>query len=252
MKKRVLFSAALLVIALQLTTGCNDVRGKLQSAFGASDSAQVATADEPHPEDIPESARKLVNKNFIDDYKNYTIRLKDITDEVNYGHKTMPEERDVDIIVIHSSYHAAKDTFNTQGVINQFKRYDVAAHYLISRDGTVYQMVKEKDIAWQAGKSALPGTDRTNLNSTSIGIEVMSTKHNGPTKTQYEALTALVNSIRSRHDIKYLVRHADIAPTRRDDPWGFDWANFVRLVEGTGGGGFTYFTTKVKNIDSFK
>lgn len=266
MKKRILFSTILLAGAMQLTAGCNDAGSKVMPALSpvsneaAAESTEVAangeaniakTADD-EPEDLPESALKLVGENFIDNYKDYALRTKDITAQVNYGHKKSEEKRDVDIIIIHSSYHAAKDTFNTQGVINQFKHYNVAPHYLISRDGTVYQMVKENDIAWQAGKSQIPGTNRTNLNGTSIGIEVMSTKHNGPTKAQYEALTALVNGIRQRHDIKYLLRHGDIAPTRRDDPWGFDWTNFVKIVKATGGGGFQYFTGKLKNIATFK
>lgn len=266
MKKTVYLKTLALGTALLLTTGCANAKQRVETAV-TEIASELPTEDvteqdiddtEQADEDIkttdvdPEGAKKLVGEGFVENFKDYKITTKDITAQVNYGHKKMTEKRDVDIIVIHSSYHAAKDTFNTQGVINQFKRYDVAPHYLISRDGTVWQMVKENDVAWQAGKSQIPGTNRTSLNGTSIGIEVMSTKHNAPTKAQYEALTALVAGIRERHNIKYLLRHADIAPTRRDDPWGFDWVNWVSLVKATSGDGLVYFTSKVKNIDSFK
>lgn len=266
MKKTVYIKSLTLGLSMLLTTGCANAKQHVASAV-AEISNEIAAEETPQQDygdteqtdedvtptgELPESAKKLVGEDFIASFKDYEIKEKDITAQVSYGHKKMEEKRDVDIIIIHSSYHAAKDTFNTQGVINQFKRYNVAPHYLISRDGTVWKMVEENDVAWQAGKSQIPGTNRTGLNNTSIGIEVMSTKHNAPTKAQYEALTALVAGIRERHHIKYLLRHADIAPTRRDDPWGFDWINWVELVKATSGDGFVYFTTKVKNIASFK
>ena len=169
-----------------------------------------------------------------------TLKIEDITAKVPYGHRLANRTADdVDIIVIHSNYHEpsfkngvnSADTFSTKGCIAQFKYYDVAPHYMVCRDASILRMVKEKDVAWQAGKSSLPGTNRTMLNPTSIGIEVVSTKTNGPTKAQYAALLALVKDICSRYNIHYVVRHADIAPTRRDDPWGFDWNWFADQIQ---------------------
>lgn len=165
-----------------------------------------------------------------------SLVIKDITAEVPYGHRTAERTaQDIDIIVIHSNYHVPSfcppaDTFSTEGCIAQFRYYDTAAHYMVCRDATVLRMVREKDIAWQAGRSRLPGTNRTSLNVTSLGIEVVSTKTNGPTAAQYRALVALVRDICSRYDIHYIVRHADIAPGRRDDPWGFDWQWFADQI----------------------
>ncbi|MBO3809731.1 MAG: N-acetylmuramoyl-L-alanine amidase [Candidatus Brockarchaeota archaeon] len=52
-----------------------------------------------------------------------------------------------------------------QAAINWFKdpRAKASSHYIVAYDGTVYQMVKEKDIAWHAGNWA--------YNEHSIGIE---------------------------------------------------------------------------------
>ena len=154
------------------------------------------------------------------------IEMKDITNEVSYGHN--PEARpDVDVVVLHSSYHAnSPDTFSVKGVLGQFRFYDVASHYLIARDGLILRLVSEDQVAWHAGRSALPTTNRTGLNATSIGIETICSKWNGPTEEQYTALAGLVNDICERYEINYIVSHEDIAPTRRSDPWCFNWNRF--------------------------
>lgn len=161
-----------------------------------------------------------------------TLPMTDITEQTDYGHQT---ERTIDIIVVHSNYYVGRDSFSTKGCIDQFRAYDVAPHYLIERDGHILKMVDEKDIAWHAGKSQLPGTERTYLNNTSIGIELINTMSQGPTQEQTESLLLLVNDIRSRRNIKYLMRHSDIAPDRKTDPWCFDWTSFCKRVRETSG-----------------
>ena len=49
----------------------------------------------------------------------------------------------------------------------------VSAHYLIARDGTVYQLVDESKRAWHGGLSYWGG--QTDLNSASLGIELDNT-----------------------------------------------------------------------------
>jgi N-acetyl-anhydromuramyl-L-alanine amidase AmpD len=101
---------------------------------------------------------------------------------------------------------------------------------VIGRDGTIYQLVEEKDNSYHAGKSSLPdGT--TNVNSCSIGIEIMTSYAESPTEEQNKALLNLVNIIKSRHSIKYVLRHSDIAPVRKTDPWNFDWESFKKRLE---------------------
>ena len=55
------------------------------------------------------------------------------------------------------------------------KRSKVSAHYLINRKGSLIRMVDENKAAWHAGKSKWKNL--TNLNSSSIGIELVNKGH---------------------------------------------------------------------------
>lgn len=124
----------------------------------------------------------------------------------------------------------------------------VSAHYVLPLPPRehrslprVYQLVDEERRAWHAGASAWKG--RTNINDTSIGIEIVNLGPDRPyaeleqllerspeataeigwtayPEEQIEALIALSRDIVERHDIHPtdVVAHSDIAPTRKVDP----------------------------------
>lgn len=100
----------------------------------------------------------------------------------------------------------------------------VSAHYLVARDGTIYQIVDERARAWHAGLSAW-GAD-TDLNSASLGIELDNDGAEPFPAVQIDALLALLDDIAARHTIpaaNYL-GHGDIAPDRKVDPSAyFPW-----------------------------
>ena len=132
--------------------------------------------------------------------------------------------RKVDTIIIHSSYCAVStDPFDVGCVIGEYKDNDVSAHYLIGRDGTVYRLVDEKNIAWHAGVAKVPD-GRTDVNSFSIGIEMINTKTDKFTSDQYSALNSLLAQLKSEYSIKYIFGHNQVAPGRKDDPWNIDWS----------------------------
>lgn len=131
--------------------------------------------------------------------------------------------RKIDTIIIHSSYDAIGDNpYDVDGLIKEYKSYGVAPHYLINREGKIYRLVEEKNIAYHAGAGQLPD-GRTNINEISIGIELMNTKDDKFTPGQYEALKKLIENLKLRYSIKYVLGHNQIAPGRKDDPWNFDW-----------------------------
>jgi N-acetyl-anhydromuramyl-L-alanine amidase AmpD len=152
---------------------------------------------------------------------------------VDFGYKSVESKREVKALIIHSTFNASfpnaqhPDTFSVDGVLQQFKQYGVAAHYLIGRDGNVYELVEPNNVAYHAGKSVLPdGT--TAVNSCSIGIEIMCTYTVGPNSAQYASLRKLIDQLDATYKFKYILGHFDIAPGRKTDPWHFVDNGFFR------------------------
>lgn len=131
--------------------------------------------------------------------------------------------RFIDTIIIHSSYDAlGDDPFSVEGLLAEYKQYGVAPHYLIDRQGNIFRLVAEKNVAYHAGQSRT-SDGRENVNNFSIGIELMNTKNEKFTDKQYDSLSNLLADIKSRLAIKYILGHNQIAPNRKTDPWNFEW-----------------------------
>ncbi|HRB67852.1 MAG TPA: N-acetylmuramoyl-L-alanine amidase [Chitinophagales bacterium] len=156
--------------------------------------------------------------------------LNIINKKVSFGFAPN-SNRKVNSVIVHSTFNnSGGEKYDIDLVLKQFSTYGVSAHYVIGRDGTIYQLVDEKDNSYHAGKSSLPdGT--TNVNSCSIGIEIMTSYTESPTEEQTKALLNLINDIKKRYSIKYVLRHSDIAPVRKTDPWNFDWDAFKKRLE---------------------
>jgi len=99
---------------------------------------------------------------------------------------------------------------------------DVSCHYFVHEDGRIVQLVQEARRAWHAGKSFWAG--ETDINSCSIGIEIVNPGHDHGyppfPKRQIAAVTALCRSILTRHPIQptRVLAHSDVAPARKQDP----------------------------------
>ena len=104
----------------------------------------------------------------------------------------------------------------------------VSAHYIIDKEGEIYHLVGEKNIAWHAGESFWDG--KAHVNNFSIGIELVNPNdgfYPFP-EEQIQACLALVVAICKDYSIpnKNVVGHLDIAFGRKTDPAGFDWTDF--------------------------
>ena len=109
----------------------------------------------------------------------------------------------------------------------------VSAHYLIGTDGVLYHLVMDRDIAWHAGESEWKG--QKFVNNFSVGIEMVNANDGKMiySESQVAKCAALVQALKYEFGIKAedVVRHADIAPGRKNDPLGFDMDAFrARLV----------------------
>lgn len=100
----------------------------------------------------------------------------------------------------------------------------VSSHYVVDEQGVIYRLVGEDKRAWHAGVSFWDG--HSDLNSSSVGIEIANTGDAPYPQAQMDAVIALSAEIVKRHGIRsfYVVGHSDIAPDRKQDPGElFDW-----------------------------
>ncbi len=134
--------------------------------------------------------------------------------------------KDIDTIVLH---HTA--TNNGAGDLAHMRnpRSEVSAHYMVDRDGKIYQLVGDSKRAWHAGKGELHGVP-TDVNGRSIGIEIV---NDGSGKTpfteaQMKSLTQLTGYLKQQYNVPMsnIVGHKDVAVPkgRKSDPApNFDW-----------------------------
>ena len=101
---------------------------------------------------------------------------------------------------------------------------EVSAHWLIHENGLTEPLVPEDRRAWHAGAGSWQGRD--DVNSRSIGIELVNPGDCPFPEPQMAALEALLGQIMARWDISpaAVIGHSDMAPGRKIDPGPrFDW-----------------------------
>ncbi|MCB1382328.1 MAG: N-acetylmuramoyl-L-alanine amidase [Notoacmeibacter sp.] len=105
---------------------------------------------------------------------------------------------------------------------------EVSSHYIVHEDGRVVQMVRESDRAWHAGASCWEG--ETDINSVSVGIEIVNSGHPAGLPAfpdaQIEAVIRLCRHIQERHNVAlhHVLAHSDVSPGRKCDPGeAFPW-----------------------------
>jgi N-acetylmuramoyl-L-alanine amidase len=125
------------------------------------------------------------------------------------------------VIIHHTAQNSCEQTLKT------FTTKDsraVSAHYVICKDGTVHHMLNDLLRAHQAGISKWGNT--TDLNSSSIGIELDNNGFESFSEAQINSLLTLLDRLKNAYSIpaSNFIGHGDIAPTRKNDPnWRFPW-----------------------------
>ena len=142
--------------------------------------------------------------------------------------KTKRKSRNIRFLVIH---YTGMQSMRASIKRLMSTKHKVSCHYLISRKGEIYQLVKDNHIAWHAGKSKWGKIK--NLNSSSIGIELENRGHQFGyqkfSKKQINLLIKLCHKLKSKYRIKnhFILGHSDIAPLRKFDPGEkFPWQKF--------------------------
>lgn len=109
-------------------------------------------------------------------------------------------------------------------------RMYASAHYMIDRNGVVYELVPLPFKAWHAGTSEWRG--KKNCNNWMVGIELIATHTSGYTDEQYLALDSLTEHLRATYNIEWdnITGHENVAPGRKQDPGElFDWSRYRLL-----------------------
>ncbi len=137
------------------------------------------------------------------------------------------------IVIHHTEQKSVQQSLHTLRTANSGG--PVSAHYLIGADGHRYQLVADERRAWHAGAGRW-GTI-TDLNSASIGIELDNDGRSPFSAAQIESLIVLLRDLTTRLNIppRQVIAHADLAPTRKQDPSRFfPWQQLAEAGFGVG------------------
>lgn len=128
---------------------------------------------------------------------------------VNFG------SRKPNFVIIH---HTAQNSLAQTITTFTLEKTQVSAHYVVSRDGKVVQMLNDMLRANHAGVGKWGNV--TDLNSCSIGIELDNNGIEPFSKAQINSLMILLAKLKTTYNIPTanFIAHADIAPKRKPDP----------------------------------
>jgi len=140
--------------------------------------------------------------------------------EDHYGIKRSSPEIDPKMIVLHwTAIPTLEDSFNAfkSSELPQFReaisgasKLNVSSHFLIDRDGTIYQLMPETIMARHV----------IGLNHTALGVEnVGGTKDTPLTEAQLDSNIWLVNYLSDKYDIQYLIGHYEYTNFEDHEFW---------------------------------
>lgn len=118
------------------------------------------------------------------------------------------------VIIHHTAQNSCEQTLRTFTL----ERTKVSAHYVICKDGTVHHMLNDYMRAWHGGVAKWG--NNTDINSSSIGIEIDNNGFEPFAPKQIESLLTLLSVLKNKYKIPEanFIGHGDIAPKRKVDP----------------------------------
>lgn len=130
--------------------------------------------------------------------------------------KPRPANTPVTLIVLHASA-GKSDAGDVSWMCSPQSK--VSYHYLVGRDGTIYELVDPKEQAWHAGDSEWQG--RKFCNAYSIGV-AWANRHDGTeplTAAQLRGMRDLLAHLLAKHPkVTAIATHAEVSPKRKTDP----------------------------------
>ncbi|WP_329455519.1 N-acetylmuramoyl-L-alanine amidase [Streptomyces sp. NBC_01497] len=148
----------------------------------------------------------------------------------NYRVADRPVDFPVEMVVI----HVTQADYATTVRLFEDPRHEAAAHYVVRQNGQVTQMIRELDVAFQAGNRW--------YNNHSVGIEHEGfvTRRKDFTDAMYATSARLTADICRRYripvDRRHIIGHVEVPGTDHTDPGRYwDWPRYMELVEAAGG-----------------
>ncbi len=142
------------------------------------------------------------------------------------------------VIIHHTAQNSCDSTLRTFTL----PRTAVSAHYVICKDGTVHHMLNDLLRAHHAGLGKWGSV--TDMNSSSIGIEIDNNGSEPFTEQQITSLLQVLERLKKAYNIPQanFIGHMDWAPGRKVDPSRyFSWQPLAEK-----GFGYWYDTTNVE------
>ena len=124
------------------------------------------------------------------------------------------------VVIHHTAQNSCEQTLRTFTMV----KTKVSAHYVICKNGTIHHMLNDYMRAWHGGISKWG--NNSDLNSSSIGIELDNNGYEQFDSAQIKSLLLLLNYLKDTYGIPQanFIGHADIAPKRKVDPnINFPW-----------------------------
>ncbi len=124
------------------------------------------------------------------------------------------------VIIHHTAQNSCEQTLKTFTLA----RTSVSAHYVICKSGVLHHMLSDYLRAWHGGIGKWG--NMTDINSSSIGIELDNNGFEPFDSLQINSLISLLTRLKKEHNIPTanFIGHGDIAPTRKNDPnYRFPW-----------------------------
>jgi len=124
------------------------------------------------------------------------------------------------VVIHHTAQNSCEQTLKTFTMPST----QVSAHYVICKDGSVHHMLNDLLRAHHAGVAKWG--NNSDINSSSIGIEIDNNGFEPFTDEQVQSLLTLLDRLKKAYNIPTpnFIGHADIAPGRKVDPnRNFPW-----------------------------
>ncbi len=180
----------------------------------------LATACSPNPYAQTNKAHRRQVKSFTKQLRQYPPAGSPDNGRYWVGTTNFGIRKPNYVVIHHTAQGSCDQTLRTFTM----PRTQVSAHYVICKDGTIHQMLNDYLRAHHAGISRWGSN--TDLNSSSIGIELDNNGFEYFDGRQIGSLLTLLDTLKHRYNIPAanFIGHGDIAPTRKNDPnWRFPW-----------------------------